>query len=351
MSIIAGTIVICRKAGPWQEDCVCLCSHPTTCEPTCNLVAQLVRRTIAARTLRVSAVAPALEPALVLRPQRRLIDQYPPTLSVLLKEARAIVAVARVDGVVGRLSAAHYPRHVHVQRGGQLAVPVHVALIGAVQLVLHLRQHDRPTTIGEVRTSDRHYRLHPLLHRVQPRLVVRPVPHAILVRQPRRYAAIVPLGAHIRPDAQVGEQTSLRDGFEEQRQVASTRPVHRVLCRLVVVPEHIDLDHVQSIRCCLFHELRPHGWCGARVVDAAGQEGDRLSVETDRSTIVRHGVGLAGEGAEQREGGRGGIADGEQRGEDDKASDEAAGGHGIAQRTRGERDKGCRKLVLRSTGR
>ena len=316
-----------------HRECVCAVRcDPSTCEPACHRVADILRRSIAVSALWMCAVAPALEPTLVLRPQRRLVEQYTAALSVALDEAGAVVAIAGVDRVVGRLAVAHDPRHADVERVGHIPVPLHVARVGAVQFVLHLRQHDWAASVGEVRTRLSDHFHEPLLHRVAPHLVVRSEPHAILVRQPRRYAAVVPLCAHVRADAQVGEQAGLSDGVEEQCEVAAARPVHRVLCGLVPVPEHVDLYHVQPVRRRLLHELRPHGGSGARVVDAAGQEGDGLVVQPNGAAVIRHGVRLASVRAEQWKAGWGRIGgrqQGKQTNEDEPhCSRDAARSHG-----------------------
>lgn len=66
------------------------------------------------------------------------------------QEIGAVVAVARVDGVIGGLSVTHQDRHVGFQRGSQVAVPLDVALIRAVQFVLHLHHDDGPAAVSEI---------------------------------------------------------------------------------------------------------------------------------------------------------------------------------------------------------
>ena len=240
---------------------------------------------------------------LVFSPQRRLVDEDAARLSVAVDEARAVVAVARVDGVVGRLSVAHDPRHSDVERRGHVPVPLHVRVGCAVQLVLDLRQDDGAAAVREVAARLCDDAAEPALHRVHPRLVVRAHAHALAVAQEAGDAPVVPLCAHVRPDAQVSEQPRLCDGVEEQGQVAPARPVELALHHLVVVPKHVDLDHVHAIGGGCPHQRWPHARGAAGVVDGAGHEHHRLVVEADGAPVVRHGVGTT---RVLREGGKGG---------------------------------------------
>ena len=222
-------------------------------EPAHHSVRHILRRAIAVLALRSGVIAPALEPAFILRPHGRLVDQYTARLSVALQEARAVIAVARVDGVVGRRAVAHDPGHVDVEGVGHVAVPLHVPHVAAAQLVLDLSQHDGTASVGEVVARLVDDDANPLLHRRAPMIVVRAEVHTFFVRQPCRYTAVVPLGAHVGAYAQVSKQACVGDGIEEESKVAPSCPVVLSLHHLVVVPEHVQLDHVDTVQRRLLH--------------------------------------------------------------------------------------------------
>ena len=72
--------------------------------------------------------APGLEATLVLGPERRLVNEDPSVLAVLLEEAGAVLPVAGVDRVRGGLTIAHRDRDVDaglLERGvGNIATPL-----------------------------------------------------------------------------------------------------------------------------------------------------------------------------------------------------------------------------------
>ena len=142
---------------------------------------------------------------------------------------------------------------------------------------------------------------YPFLHRVSPHLVIAAHPDPLLERQPHRYTAIVPLGTNVRPNPQVRKQSRLRNGIEEQGEVVPVRPVELSLDRLVAVPEHVYLYHVDAVVTCGLHEDGPHGGRGARVMDGARHEQHRLVIQLDGTLVVPHGVRLAGIGVVIRE--------------------------------------------------
>jgi hypothetical protein len=124
----------------------------------------------------------------------------------------------------------------------------------------------------------------------------------------------VPLGADVGSDAEVDVEAGLLDELDEPDEVVAVAEVVLPLHRLVPVPEHVRLDHVQPAVLGLLDQVRPHLRRAARVVDGPGHENPPLPVDHHSLVVVRHrAIGRRGDGGEdsrRHEQGQGGDAAG-----------------------------------------
>ena len=103
------------------------------------------------------------------------------------------------------------------------------------------------------------------------------------------------LRAHVRSNAEICEEIRVCDGLQKATKIAAFAPVERSFHVLVIVPEDVDLDHVESAVHCALHDVRPFTRSASGIMYRSAYEQGRNVVQCDSARRVGGFIRFTGE--------------------------------------------------------
>ena len=181
----------------------------------------------------------------------------------------------------------------------------HVSLVLAVGavLVLHLHHYYGAAVLYRQRRELLANLVHEAAHALHEVWVLLAQPYVLLLQQPPRQAAHLPLCAHVRAGAHYDVHPVLLRQAAELGYVVLPGEVEFALALLVDVPEHVHADGVHAQRTTHLDAVLPV-WAGyARVMQLGCLHHERLSVEQECLVAgsERAALGRAGNGRHNRQ--------------------------------------------------
>eukprot|EP00042_Codosiga_hollandica_P053344 m.696960 g.696960 ORF g.696960 m.696960 type:complete len:307 (-) comp58675_c0_seq3:1082-2002(-) len=257
-------------------------------EPLGDHVRHILRGAIVPALIR--GIVPLLKPAFILCPCQWLAWKV---LSMRGSVGgSAVVSIARVDGLRGALAVAHDPRDVEIELDSQIAAPLDVVGIVSIPLIFDLCHDDGSTHAREIRLHHVGDELNEVAHVELPLDICAAKHDAGNPVEPHRQPAVIPFCADIGSDAHIEKHAILRGELKEVGDVAATRKIVLALLKLMVVPEDVDLQMVQSIVARLLQHRRPVAWRGAGIMEGAAEQDCALAVDDERALVESHVVRL-----------------------------------------------------------
>ena len=249
---------------------------------------------------RVVLFAPVIEPS---RPVFAVHERTVGTKFVELSEIVLRSAGTEIDhrrkfgqGAVGQLIGAIGCVEQRLRESCIDQVLVNLLHVGVVLskgpvLVLHLHSDNRPAVRNLQRRQFFAQPQEPAANRIHELLVAAPDNNVVVLQQPRRIPAPLPLRAHIRTGPQNHVEPLALRLANELRYVVLTAEVVHAWAWLVNVPEYVGRDRVQPHRLGHAQPRTPVGTGNARVVYLPGDDAEGLPVEKELAAFRTERVG------------------------------------------------------------